>query len=154
MQFHLLNNYASTAVAWLHFQYKKETVEFPGLFKKIHASPRKSKRQTERERGWKTPSNLQRAGNRARARMENSLNYLNSLNFLNPSPPQLASILTLHLKNIMEKDQKFPQQDAPVKNTDKAFVKVAHDGSSQIPEVKETREEKKDQETGDKNKKP
>ena len=51
----------------------------------------------------------------------------------------------------MEKDSKFPEQEAPVKNTDHAFVKVAQDGSPEIPKVEQpdnkNREEEKPEET-------
>lgn len=33
----------------------------------------------------------------------------------------------------MDKDQKFDKQDAPLKNTDDAFVQVSKDGSPSIP---------------------
>ncbi len=54
----------------------------------------------------------------------------------------------------MEKDKKFPQQDAPLKNTDNAFVKVTHDGSPQVPNIKETREEKNPEDRKGNDKKP
>jgi hypothetical protein len=38
----------------------------------------------------------------------------------------------LKIKN-MDDNKKFPEQVAPDKNTDKAFVKVARDGSPLIP---------------------
>lgn len=34
-----------------------------------------------------------------------------------------------------KKDNRFVKQDAPLKNTDKAFVKVRKDGSPGIPEL-------------------
>lgn len=34
----------------------------------------------------------------------------------------------------MQTDKKFPEQDAPHKNTDDAFVKVGEDGSPVVPE--------------------
>jgi hypothetical protein len=33
----------------------------------------------------------------------------------------------------MENNQKFPEQEAPVKNTDNAFVQVGEDGAPVIP---------------------
>jgi hypothetical protein len=33
----------------------------------------------------------------------------------------------------MEEHKKFPEQSAPDKNTDRAFVKVSRDGSPEIP---------------------
>lgn len=33
----------------------------------------------------------------------------------------------------MENDKKFPEQEAPVKNNDNAYVKVGEDGNPQIP---------------------
>ncbi len=35
----------------------------------------------------------------------------------------------------MENDKKFPEQEAPVKNTDNAFVQVGEDGSPVTPET-------------------
>jgi len=37
----------------------------------------------------------------------------------------------------MENDNKFPEQEAPEKNTDNAFVQVGEDGSPVIPENNE-----------------
>lgn len=34
----------------------------------------------------------------------------------------------------MDKDQKFDKQEAPLKNTDNAFVQVSEDGSPAIPD--------------------
>jgi hypothetical protein len=34
----------------------------------------------------------------------------------------------------MDKDQQLREQDAPLKNTDRAFVKVGDDGAPQFPE--------------------
>ncbi|MDB5246169.1 MAG: hypothetical protein JWQ40_563 [Segetibacter sp.] len=33
----------------------------------------------------------------------------------------------------MDNDKTFPEQEAPVKNTDNAFVRVGEDGSPEIP---------------------
>ncbi len=41
-------------------------------------------------------------------------------------------------------DNKFPQQDAPLKNTDHAFVQVGKDGHPVVPE---TANNKKEEET-------
>lgn len=41
-----------------------------------------------------------------------------------------------------KKEKHFVEQDAPLKNTDKAFVKVSHDGSPSMPKTSE--EEKAD----------
>ena len=46
-------------------------------------------------------------------------------------------------KLTMDKNEKdLQEQEAPLKNTDKAFVKVNEDGSPKIPEVKENEEKK------------
>jgi len=37
-------------------------------------------------------------------------------------------------KKYMDKKDLFPEQEAPVKNTDRAYVKVADDGSPQLHE--------------------
>ncbi len=37
----------------------------------------------------------------------------------------------------MNNDNKFPEQEAPEKNTDNAFVQVGEDGSPVIPSTKE-----------------
>jgi len=37
----------------------------------------------------------------------------------------------------MDNDKKFPEQEAPQKNTDKAFVQVGEDGSPVIPSTKD-----------------
>ena len=42
----------------------------------------------------------------------------------------------------MEEKQKFPEQTAPDKNTDRAFVKVSKDGSPEIPGAEEHDKEK------------
>ena len=42
----------------------------------------------------------------------------------------------------MDKDkEKFPRQDAPIKNTDDAFVRVSEDGSPSFPQEVKSREE-------------
>lgn len=50
----------------------------------------------------------------------------------------------------MEKQQseneKFPEQNAPEKNTDKAFVKVGEDGSPVIPNSEEENKPKENDE--------
>ena len=52
------------------------------------------------------------------------------------------------METIMDKDKKFPEQEAPGKNTDNAFVQVGEDGSPVIPSTtEETGEEQQD--TGD-----
>jgi|GEM_PF-5415003 len=33
----------------------------------------------------------------------------------------------------MDNENKFPEQDAPVKNTDNAYVKVGKDGAPELP---------------------
>ena len=38
----------------------------------------------------------------------------------------------------MENDKKFPEQQAPEKNTDNAFVQVGEDGSPVMPVTKNT----------------
>ena len=42
----------------------------------------------------------------------------------------------------MEEHQKFPEQVAPDKNTDRAFIKVSRDGSPQVPGEEKKQEEK------------
>ncbi len=37
----------------------------------------------------------------------------------------------------MDNDNKFPEQEAPEKNTDNAFVKVGKDGSPVMPSTKD-----------------
>lgn len=37
----------------------------------------------------------------------------------------------------MDNDNKFPEQEAPQKNTDNAFVQVGEDGSPVIPSTKD-----------------
>ena len=46
----------------------------------------------------------------------------------------------------MENESKFPQQNAPEKNTDDAFVQVSENGKPEIPpsEVKKSETEKED----------
>ena len=39
----------------------------------------------------------------------------------------------------MEKNNKFPEQQAPEKNTDNAFVKVGEDGAPVIPHTDEVK---------------
>lgn len=48
----------------------------------------------------------------------------------------------------MEKDQKFPEQEAPVKNTDNAFVQVAKDGSALIPDKEAIAHQQEEEEKG------
>jgi len=38
---------------------------------------------------------------------------------------------------VMEKDNKFPEQQAPTKNTDNAFIQVGEDGSPVVPNTDE-----------------
>jgi len=47
-------------------------------------------------------------------------------------------------KKVMEENKRFPEQKAPDKNTDRAFVKVSRDGSPQMPgtEEKQKKQEK------------
>jgi hypothetical protein len=49
----------------------------------------------------------------------------------------------------MDNDNKFPEQEAPAKNTDNAFVQVGEDGSPVIPSTEdaENKAEKKDEPT-------
>ncbi|MCW3109522.1 MAG: hypothetical protein JWQ09_4028 [Segetibacter sp.] len=49
----------------------------------------------------------------------------------------------------MENENKFPEQEAPEKNTDKAFVQVGKDGAPVIPSMdeKKTDIEKEDSPT-------
>ena len=43
----------------------------------------------------------------------------------------------------MQKDQpRFREQDAPLKNTDKAFVRVSNEGFPEIPQEQKNKEEK------------
>jgi hypothetical protein len=42
----------------------------------------------------------------------------------------------------MEENKKFPEQVAPGKNTDRAFIKVARDGSPEVPGEDETKKER------------
>ena len=42
-------------------------------------------------------------------------------------------------KPYMENENKFPEQEAPEKNTDKAFVQVGKDGEPVIPSTDETK---------------
>jgi hypothetical protein len=45
----------------------------------------------------------------------------------------------------MEDHKKFPEQSAPDKNTDRAFVRVSRDGSPEIPgDEKKQKEREKD----------
>ena len=39
----------------------------------------------------------------------------------------------------MEDNRKFPEQEAPAKNTDNAFIKVGEDGSPVVPETTDTK---------------
>jgi hypothetical protein len=39
----------------------------------------------------------------------------------------------------MNNDKKFPEQEAPEKNTDNAFVQVGEDGSPVMPSTDETK---------------
>jgi hypothetical protein len=48
----------------------------------------------------------------------------------------------------MENNNKFPEQEAPTKNTDKAFVQVGEDGSPVIPPT----DKKSETENADKDK--
>ena len=43
----------------------------------------------------------------------------------------------------MKEETKFPEQEAPRKNTDDAFVKVGKDGSPEMPERKKETEKEK-----------
>jgi hypothetical protein len=49
----------------------------------------------------------------------------------------------------MDNENKFPEQEAPEKNTDNAFVRVGEDGSPVMPSTKDdkTDTEKKDSTT-------
>ena len=61
-------------------------------------------------------------------------------------PPGLAWHFRYLLKKYMEeKKTSLQEQNAPVKNTDNAFVKVRRDGSPEMP-VKEKQESDKKQE--------
>jgi hypothetical protein len=44
----------------------------------------------------------------------------------------------------MDKDQSFPEQSAPLKNTDDAFVQVGADGAPQLPESDKSEERKEE----------
>jgi len=46
----------------------------------------------------------------------------------------------------MDNENKFPEQEAPEKNTDKAFVQVGEDGSPVIPNVTDEKAGAKDNE--------
>jgi hypothetical protein len=52
-------------------------------------------------------------------------------------------------KDNMDNKDKFPEQEAPAKNTDDAFVQVGEDGSPVIPSTEDTKTdiEKKDETT-------
>ena len=52
---------------------------------------------------------------------------------------QVAQFLISILKKIMSNDKKFPEQEAPVKNTDNAFVQVGEDGAPVIPSTEENK---------------
>ena len=43
---------------------------------------------------------------------------------------------------MQQHDEKFPEQNAPEKNTDKAFVRVGEDGEPVIPKPDQTEEDK------------
>ena len=45
------------------------------------------------------------------------------------------------LEKSMNNDKKFPEQEAPEKNTDNAFVQVGEDGSPVIPSADKTKSE-------------
>lgn len=49
----------------------------------------------------------------------------------------------------MENNEKFPEQEAPEKNTDNAFVQVGKDGAPVVPTASETKTdiEKADEKT-------
>lgn len=47
----------------------------------------------------------------------------------------------------MNNDNKFPEQEAPEKNTDNAFVKVGKDGAPQIPGDNKNADGKKEDHT-------
>lgn len=42
-------------------------------------------------------------------------------------------------KNIMEDNKKFPEQEAPIKNTDNVFVRVGEDGQPVMPHTDEAK---------------
>ena len=45
----------------------------------------------------------------------------------------------------MDNDKTFPEQEAPVKNTDNAFVRVGEDGSPEIPSPSDKTDIEKDE---------
>ena len=53
------------------------------------------------------------------------------------------------MKNDQQASEKFPEQNAPEKNTDKAFVKVGEDGSPVIPGGKEESKENVNEQQAD-----
>lgn len=40
----------------------------------------------------------------------------------------------------MDNNNKFPEQEAPAKNTDDAYIKVGEDGNPKVPETDEKKE--------------
>jgi Fe-S cluster assembly scaffold protein SufB len=55
--------------------------------------------------------------------------------------------LCIYLKKAMDtNDNKFPQQEAPVKNTDHAFVQVGKDGHPVIPQTANDKQDKEREE--------
>ena len=51
--------------------------------------------------------------------------------------------------NMERNDERFPQQEAPLKNTDQAFVRVGDDGQPQMPKESEKTESDKQELKGD-----
>ena len=47
----------------------------------------------------------------------------------------------------MEEQKKFPEQDAPYKNTDRAYVQVKKDGSPLVPDEQAPDEEREQDRT-------
>ena len=45
----------------------------------------------------------------------------------------------------MDNEKKFPEQEAPEKNTDNAFVQVGQDGSPVIPKVEDSKQNQNDE---------
>ena len=46
------------------------------------------------------------------------------------------------IKHMNEKSRRFDEQEAPLKNTDHAFVQIGRDGSPKIPDGTDRKEEK------------
>jgi hypothetical protein len=61
----------------------------------------------------------------------------------------MAYIFYSLLKNYMDSENKFPEQEAPAKNTDNAFIQVGEDGSPVVPSTEDKKAdlEKKDEST-------